>query len=221
MRHRLAATLAAAFLAAPLSALAQSAAAPAVAAGEAWTYREINNYNHIPIGDVVREVTAAGSEIRVVSRAGNTEFASGYSKPGLLANGPLNDRARGNLTPSLDLMPFPLEPGQRWSQTVQRRDPLTGDVRNVRVDGRVIGWETVKVPAGEFRALKVERRMWLGDWDEFRGETWRAETEWFVPELKGAAKLVVFEEYPPHRHSLMSFMPGTRVTYELTGFKRS
>jgi hypothetical protein len=221
MRHRLTAVLAAACIAAPLSAFAQSAAAPNVAAGESWTYREINNYNRLPVGDVVREVSAAGDEIRIVSRMGGAELTSGYSRPGLLASGTLNDRATGTMTPSLDLMPFPLEPGQRWSQTVQRRDPLTGEVRNVRVDGRVIGWETVRVPAGEFRALKVERRMWLGDWDQFRGETWRAETEWFVPELKGAAKLVVFEEYPPHRYSLTSFMPGTRVTYELTGFKRS
>jgi hypothetical protein len=90
----------------------------------------------------------------------------------------------------------------------------------VHVDGRVVGWETVRVPAGEFRALRVERRMRLGDWDQFRGETWRAETEWFVPEVGAPVKLTVFEEYPERRFSMWSFMPGERLTYELTGWKK-
>jgi hypothetical protein len=145
----------------------------------------------------------------------------GFARPGVMASGTLNDRAEGTMTPALNLMPFPLEPGQRWSQTVQRLDPATGELRNVRVDGRVIGWETVRVPAGEFKALRVERRMWLGDWDMFRGETWRAETEWYVPEVKAPVKLTVFEEYPPQRNGgLMSFLPGNRMTYELLAWKR-
>ncbi len=220
MRHRLAAVAiaAASVLAAP--AFAQVATAPAVGTGESWTYREINDYNRLPIREVTRQVAGGAPDLRVVSRTGSVESTSGFARPGVLASGVLNDRAQGTLTPALDLMPFPLEPGQRWSQTVQRRDPVTGEVRNVRVDGRVVGWETVRVPAGEFKALRVERRMWLGDWDQFRGETWRAETEWYAPDVNAPVKLTVFEEYPPHRYSLMSFMPGDRVTYELTSWKR-
>jgi hypothetical protein len=222
MRHRFAAAaLAAACTAAPLAGFAQSAPAPAFGAGETWTYRGISNYNHLPIGEVTREASAAGNEIRVVTRSANAEQTAGFARPGFLASGPLNDRASGALTPALELMPFPLEPGKRWTQTVKRQDPLSGEVRDVRVEGRVIGWETVRVPAGEFRALKVERRLWLGDWDQFRGETWRAETEWYVPEVKGPVKVQVFEEYPQRRYSLFSFMPGDRYTYELVAWKRS
>jgi hypothetical protein len=222
MRHRFAlAALAAAAIVAPLAALAQSAPAPVIGAGETWTYRGTSSYNHLPIGEVTREASAAGSGIRVVTRSASAEQSAAFARPGFLATGPLNDRASGTLTPALELMPFPLEPGQRWTQTVSRRDSISGEVRDVRVEGRVIGWETVRVPAGEFRALKVERRMWLGDWDEFRGETWRAETEWYVPDVKGAVKLTVFEEYPERRFSLFSFMPGARFTYELVAWKRS
>lgn len=217
--------VAAAFVAActaSVPAIAQVAAAPALGAGESWTYREINAYNRLPIGDVTRQVTTSTGEIRVVSRTGDSrvETQSGFARPGFLASGTLNDRAQGALQPPLEVMPFPLEPGKRWSQTVKRQDPVTGEMRDVHIDGRVVGWETVRVPAGEFRALKVERRMRLGDWDQFRGETWRAETEWYVPEVKGPVKLVVFEEYPERRFSMWSFMPGERVVYELTAYSR-
>jgi hypothetical protein len=221
MRPRsLAAALAAACIAAPLAALAQSAAAPSLAAGQSWTYRTVNDYNRLPLGEVTSQVTGTADGIRVVVRDGSAEQSARLARPGALAEGPLNDRARGTLSPALDVMPFPLEPGKRWSQTVQRRDTATGDLRDVHVDGRVIGWETVRVPAGEFRALRVERRMRLGDWDQFRGETWRAETEWFVPEVGAPVKLTVFEEYPERRFSMWSFMPGERLTYELTGWKK-
>lgn len=222
MPRRLAAAAVAACTFAAVPAFAQVAAAPALAAGESWTYREINAFNRLPIGDVTRQVTAASGEIRVVSRSGPTrpETQAGFVRPGFLSDGALNDRARGALQPPLEVMPFPLEPGKRWSQTVRRQDPVTNELRDVHVDGRVVGWETVRVPAGEYRALKVERRMRLGDWDQFRGETWRAETEWYAPEVNGPVKITVFEEYPERRFSMWSFMPGERVVYELTSHKR-
>ena len=221
-RRLAAAALASACILATPSVFGQAAAAPAFGAGASWTYREINSYNRLPVGNVTRQVTAATGEIRVVSRTGDSrvDTQADFARPGFLLNGTLNDRAQGALEPPLQVMPFPLEPGQRWTQTVKRQDPLTREMRDVRVDGRVIGWETVRVPAGEFRALKVERRMWLGDWDQFRGETWRAETEWYAPEVQGPVKLTVFEEYPDRRFSLKSFMPGERVVFELTSYQR-
>jgi hypothetical protein len=88
------------------------------------------------------------------------------------------------------------------------------------VTGRVRGWETVKVPAGEFKALKVERTLYLGDYDSFRGITQRTETEWYAPDVRGAAKVVVFEEFcdRPTGCAMGAFMPGERATYELTSY---
>jgi hypothetical protein len=85
----------------------------------------------------------------------------------------------------------------------------------------VLGWETVKVPAGEFRAMKVERTMYLGDYETFRGITQRTETEWYAPDIRGAAKVVVFEEFCERRYGcpMGSFMPGVRATYELMSYK--
>ena len=198
------------------------AAAPAVSGGDTWTYREINGFNHLPIGDITREAITSPGGMRSspASSYGRGELQSSYAQPGILASGTLNERAQGPLSPALELMPFPLEPGKTWKQTVTRQDALSGEPRRVLVEGKVIGWETVRVPAGEFRALKVERRMWLGDYDEFRGETWRAETEWYAPDVRGTVKMTVFEEYPATRYAAFSFMPGERFVYELTSYKR-
>ena len=217
-----AATLAACGTLLALPAYAQVATAPTVTGGDTWTYRESNGFNRLPLGDVTREALSGPGGVRLVSRStyDRAELQASYAQPGALASGTLNPRAQGALTPALELMSFPLEPGKTWKQTVTRQDALSGEPRRVLLEGKVIGWETVRVPAGEFRALKVERRMWLGDYDEFRGETWRSETERYAPEVRGAVKLVVFEEYPTTRYAAYSFMPGDRFIYELTSYKR-
>jgi hypothetical protein len=53
----------------------------------------------------------------------------------------------------------------------------------VIVAGHVGGWQTVNVPAGEFRALRVVRDSYLGDHDFHRSETIRSETDWFAPSI--------------------------------------
>jgi len=53
----------------------------------------------------------------------------------------------------------------------------------VRVDGKVLGNERIRVPAGEFDTIKVRRFVYVGDWDGFRLETNIMETEWYAPVL--------------------------------------
>lgn len=210
----------AAFLAAAVPAAAQ-VAAPALRTGDTWTYQGINNYNRLPIGTWTRAVVAAGPAIRVENRTeGRVASEALFTSPGTLESGVLSDTARGTMQPALQLMPFPLAEGQSWSQKVVRTDPATRQPREMLIRGWVRGWETVKVPAGEFKALKVERTIFLGDHTEFVGRTERTETEWYVPELRGPAKIVVFEEFCERRYSCgRSYMPGVRETYELTAFK--
>jgi hypothetical protein len=202
--------------------LAAQVAAPALKPGDTWTYRGIDNYNRQVTGTWTRAVTAAApGGIRVETRDGGAAVESVYRAPGELATGVLGERARGTMEPAFQVTPFPLAEGKTWSQKVIRTDPATGERREMLVTGRVRGWETIKVPAGEFKALKVERTMYLGDYDSFRGITQRTETEWYAPDVRGAAKLVVFEEYCERRFGcpMGSLMPGARATYELTSFK--
>jgi len=83
--------------------------------------------------------------------------------------------------------------------------------------GKVTGWETVKVPAGEFRALKIERVMLLGDYDHYRSQTRLTEHEWYVPEIRGAVKLQSWEEFRETGDS--HYLQGERQVYELLSYQ--
>lgn len=84
---------------------------------------------------------------------------------------------------------FPLTAQQSWSQRVNARDPATGNVRSVRVDGKVLGGERIKTAAGEFDTVKIYRLIWAGDWDGFLTETQITETEWYSPQLGRTVRL--------------------------------
>lgn len=201
--------------------VAAQVAAPALKAGDTWTYRGVDNYSKQVTGTWTREVAAAApGGIRVVTRDGGEATEALFRAPGEMSSGVLGDRARGTMEPALQVTPFPLAEGKAWTQKVVRTDPATGERREMLVTGRVRGWETIKVPAGEFKALKVERTLYLGDYDSFRGITQRTETEWYAPDVRGAAKIVVFEELCERRYGcpMGSFMPGVRATYELTSY---
>jgi hypothetical protein len=53
----------------------------------------------------------------------------------------------------------------------------------VRVDGNVLGKESVTTPAGTFDTIKVKRTVYAGDWGTFTSETTIVETEWYAPSL--------------------------------------
>jgi hypothetical protein len=223
MKRSLLDTLAAALLLAVALPATADTAAPALRVGDTWNYRQTNLYNKLDLGTVSRVVEAAGArEVRLVTRAadGSVLDEASYSGPGMLAAGTLSERATGALTPALEVAPYPLREGAKWTQKVMRDDAMSHEKRETLIMGKVVGWETVKVPAGEFRALRIERRIDLGDYDPFRGPTLRWETEWYSPDVKGPVKLQVIEEYFEYRYSRMtSPLPGIRTVYELVSHK--
>jgi hypothetical protein len=88
----------------------------------------------------------------------------------------------------LSRIPFPIAPGQAWQEQATVTDQ-PGVNRVWRVHGRAIGWDRVRTPAGEFLALRVERRMNLGN----QVPGWTApqvfETYWYAPEVKRWVRL--------------------------------
>ena len=214
-------TLFAAFLLGLPPALLWAADATQLAPGDTWTYRTVDGYNRLPRGNWTKTVTAAtadGVQVELRAESGAVEKFT-FSAPGQLSAGALNPRATGRLEPALQLQPFPLEAGKRWSQSVARLNPEKYEKRTVKLNGKVKGWETVKVPAGEFRALKIERVMYLGDDDAFRTQTRLTEYEWYVPELKHWAKLQSFEEYREPVRATGPYRQGERQVSELLSFR--
>jgi hypothetical protein len=52
---------------------------------------------------------------------------------------------------------FPLEAGKTWGTAYERPNPTkTVKLNKMKIDCQAVGWEEVEVPAGKFRAFKVE-----------------------------------------------------------------
>ncbi|MBC5781435.1 hypothetical protein H8N03_00680 [Ramlibacter sp. USB13] len=91
--------------------------------------------------------------------------------------------------PAYFFLGFPLQPGKTWQFDFinQAQGRATNKVERW---AKVVGWETVSVPAGTFRALRVEmkdRRLWQAG-DGVFPDHWYT-TVWYVPEVKRFVRL--------------------------------
>lgn len=83
---------------------------------------------------------------------------------------------------------FPLQPGKKWSFNYGYT-PSPGRELKITQEASVAGWETVNVPAGKFRALKVvhEGRYQARD-SEFFWTGRIQETYWYAPDARRVVK---------------------------------
>lgn len=179
-------------------------------AGSVLTYATFNAYNDEPRATVRQVYGASGSRVEGMDYQIPSENAFGPSRA-IFVNRVLD--ARGDLVrleradgssvafePPMRMLPFPLRPGERFRQTLVARESDGSLPRRVIVTGYVGGWETVKVPAGDFRALRVVRDSFLGDQRFYRTETTRKEVDWYAPSI-GA---VVRSQEDSYNEDLMS-----------------
>ncbi len=178
-----------AFLTACLPA-ASAAAAPA--AGDTYVYQVVNAYNREVLGKVQHQVstTDAGRVTVSVSpdaAAAGAERTEVYTNDGNWLRAPVESHGvpvEYEFAAPYPAYAFPLDPGKTWSVRVSASVPSLGARRSVRVDGRVLGAERVRVPAGEFDAIKVMRFVYPGDEGRnHASETRITETEWYAPAL--------------------------------------
>jgi uncharacterized caspase-like protein len=88
---------------------------------------------------------------------------------------------------------FPLKPGDSWSARSRELFPQFVKQADSRVT--VMGWESVKVPAGTFQALKVSK-VSNKDWMPFPGQpaySKRVTHYWYVPQLRTFARYETLE----------------------------
>ena len=92
--------------------------------------------------------------------------------------------------PHTGLLKFPLRVGDTWPVVYESE---FGPTRSWRArhehTARVVGWEDVEVPAGKFRALKIETEGEFRRLDTTRSGTARYRI-WYVPEVKRWVKYV-------------------------------
>lgn len=166
------------------------------AAGSELVYRTFNGYNRELRSIATRRFTDMSSTLEGLDyqEAGSGGFgdpvsalvAQEYNAEGDLLAWQRADGGRTRFDPPLHVLPFPLVPGHRTRQDVYARDTRGGAdsrPRRVIMITRVGGWESVSVPAGQFRALRVTRNLYLGDFEFHRTETQRLEIDWYAPDV--------------------------------------
>ncbi len=160
--------------------------------GDVYIYRVINGYNKETVGHVRQELTPATTAQAEVVAVTVDNPALGLARTDIYApQGRWLRRPLDNHGVPVDYAfstPLPaaqpeLAAGQSWSVRVPAKAAGEGKTRSVRIDGRVLGNERIRVPAGEFDTVKIQRVIYAGDEDYFITETRIHETDWYAPAL--------------------------------------
>jgi hypothetical protein len=199
--------------------------APPWRVGDSWTYRRVDGYNSLPRGLLTRQVRAVepnGLRFVTTDEAGRVHDDALFLAPGIQTFGTLSEDGPvvGAFTPPLTIYDFPLYSGKAWRQQLHRTD-ANGYRTYMTAGCQVEGWEDVPTPTRNYRAIVVHRQFMLGPKDPFTPPLYRDETEWYVPELRGAAALHSSEWwYYPHI-GLFQTEPRDRFVSSLETFQLS
>jgi hypothetical protein len=175
----------------------QAAAVPTITVGEMWTYRVRDGYTGLDRGTERYRVdqVAAGS-ITVARERSGTEDVQLYDSSWNWLRRPATNMQPFNYSPAYQAFDFPLAPGKHWQVRLTATDPADGRRFPVHLNGKVIGWERVKVPAGEFDALKIVRGVYVDYWEQSkRGSSQIIEIEWYAPTVKQAVRREASSRY--------------------------
>ena len=174
----------------PPAAESAAAAAPQVKVGDYWEYSVHDGWTKLPRGlyryDVVR-VDASGVVVQLTQDGVLRDtliYAPGWNGREL----PLTNTQRFRYEPTYPAYDYPLAPGKRWRNVLRSTDVATGRSFNTHVYGRVLGWERVNVPAGEFDALKIERSVFAGNMEGSRTQEEIQEIDWYVPSVRRSVR---------------------------------
>ena len=163
--------------------------APEVRTGDEWKYSSHDGFTKQPRGAPEYRVTAIeGNAVTVQVRQEGRESTQRYTRDWSWLERPMTNLQNFRYDPPYPALPFPLEAGKTWHAFVNATDPATGRVNRVRIDGKVLGWDRVKVPAGEFDALAVQRVVYAGNPETFLSEERITEIDWYAPGAGGIVK---------------------------------
>lgn len=127
---------------------------PQVKVGDRWTYR-LSDGKSMRIYDMTvtfvgEDAIQALSTVHGTGREVDTTWTREWNA--------VSDRLTGSFYPDSGLLRFPLKPGAHYQAQYEVARPHSREAFRARnmLDVSVIGWEEVTVPAGKFRALKVD-----------------------------------------------------------------
>jgi len=165
-----------------------SVPAPDIRVGDTWTYDSIDGYKEVREFSLESRATEVSAD-RITLEWKRTD---GRATGAWIVNRHLNWIERrssagvNTADPYYPNLSFPLSVGKTWSQKVrfvakyEQEKTIEADL-----DGKVVGWEQVAVPAGTFEALKIEiSGPYKGSSGNFNWKGYLREFVWYAPEAK-------------------------------------
>lgn len=181
----------------PPSGMPGAVPAPEIKVGDVWTYRVRDGFTGMERGQQRHEVVElSGDYVRVAGALERGDGTQIYDRAWNWLRRPATNLQTFEYAPAYQAFAFPLTAGKRWHQRLIATDPADGRRFPVWLDGVVLGWERVKVPAGEFEALKVERTVYFEYWEyAVRGRSRIQEIEWYAPAVKQSLRKEARSQY--------------------------
>lgn len=184
------ALLALLLIAIPILSAAQSDAPvrrPEIRVGDSWTYRSTNvlapgtyeQETRVSFTDdkVILMVSTRKSDGKEIDSSATLEWNFVTAHSGIM------------FRPHSGLFRFPLRIGDKYEVKYEQLRPRVNTVESATTGAvTVVGWETVEVPAGKFRAVKVELDSMVQPLDG--AHVYRRQvTLWYVPDVRRWVKL--------------------------------
>ena len=168
----------------PTPAPTEQPAAPRVRAGDRWRYAQVNLYNGIRQTEIDCEAieTTPRLRVRLTDADGRARPDEVYADAWRVIEEPFYDYLQVFEQP-VPLLPEVMAVGETSRlDTAFRAPQASGDERYAWQQRlRAQTWERVRVPAGEFDALRVVRYIWFGHPDRMRLYPVRREHLWYAP----------------------------------------
>lgn len=200
----------------------QRGAAPAadVRIGDRWRYAVINLYNNTRLTERMVEVIALAPRLRlsVVDTTGGERPPEVYARAWQVLEEPNYDLPQV-FASAAPLLPLALAPGASERFSSSYTTPMSADRLYWSEIARVRGWERVRVPAGEFEALRVQRTIAFQHADRFRQRETRTDTLWYAPEVNRWVRREWTGSYGTQA-TLRTNMREDWVAHELIDYRR-
>ena len=186
----------------PPAGMTATVTAPEIRVGDTWSYGVRDGYTGLERTNVRYQVTEIGADrVRVAVSGEPGDGIQVYDRGWNWLKRPATNLQTFEYSPAYPALAFPLAPGKRWRAQVTARDPVDGRRFQVWIDGTVLGWERVKVPAGEFDALKIQRIVFLNYWEyAVRDRSEILEYEWYAPAVKQAVRREAQSQHLSYRY---------------------
>jgi hypothetical protein len=160
---------------------------PEVRVGDSWTYRATNLLSPGTHEHETRVGFADNKLILAVStrKSDGKEFDSSWTAEW----NAVKSYSEFMYRPHTGAFRFPLRIGDEYEAKYELLRPRTNKVvSNTTRTVKVVGWETVEVPAGTFRAIRVVAEGLVQPMDG--SNAWRQQTTyWYSPEVRRWVKL--------------------------------